>query len=233
MITLTAVSKIYTGYGHPVVALDGVSLEIAKGEFVAVVGPSGSGKSTLLQIIGCLDVPTSGRYLLDGNEVSTLGDDQLSEIRNERIGFVFQSFNLIPRTTARENVETPLLYARRPVEAARVDESMARVGMSHRARHFPDALSGGEQQRVAIARALVMHPSLLIADEPTGNLDERTGREIMTVLSSLNDAGLTIVLVTHDPTVARSAHRVISLLNGAIAGSRGVASASALTANRT
>ena len=219
MISLTNVSKIYSDDGVAVRALTDVSLEIRPGEFVAIVGPSGSGKSTLLQILGCLDVPTSGGYVLNGIDVSSLGDDALSELRNRYIGFVFQSFNLIPRTTAAENVETPLLYSRRPVDATRVREVMTQVGITHRAKHYPDALSGGEQQRVAIARALVNEPALLIADEPTGNLDERTGREILDLLSSLNTAGLTIVLVTHDSAVARHAHRILSLVDGAVVGS--------------
>ncbi|HEY0777124.1 MAG TPA: ABC transporter ATP-binding protein [Gemmatirosa sp.] len=225
MISLQQVRKVYDGQGPRVVALDDVSLEVARGEFVAVVGPSGSGKSTLLQILGCLDVPTAGRYVLDGREVSTLDDDALSAVRNATIGFVFQSFNLIPRTTARENVETPLLYARGPAEPGRVDAAMAQAAIAHRASHYPDALSGGEQQRVAIARALVNRPALLIADEPTGNLDERTGREILDVLASLNAAGLTIVMVTHDPAVARAAHRVVSVVDGVLTGTAGVARA--------
>jgi putative ABC transport system ATP-binding protein len=215
MIHLEHVTKTFDGFGSPVTAIHDVSLHVDAGEFVAIVGPSGSGKSTLLQILGCLDVPSSGRYRLNGSDVSSLDDDALSRLRNEYIGFVFQSFNLIPRTTARENVETPLLYGAPGNGAdARVDEVLGRVGMLHRAKHYPEALSGGEQQRVAIARAIVNRPKLLIADEPTGNLDQQTGAEIMRLFGELHRDGLTVVLVTHDPQVATAAGRVVSLVDG-------------------
>lgn len=216
MINLRNVFKTYEGKQHPVAALSNITMSIAAGEFVAIVGPSGSGKSTLLQIIGCLDVPTSGQYEFDGEPVSHLDDVALSRIRNERIGFVFQNFNLIPRTTALENVETPLLYARESIMSDRARAALNDVGMSHRADHFPGELSGGEQQRVAIARALVMQPSLLIADEPTGNLDSATRKQILDVLRELHGRGLTIVLVTHDPAVARRASRVLTLRDGRV-----------------
>ena len=217
MIDLEHVTKNFDGFGSPVIALRDVSLHVDPGEFVAIVGPSGSGKSTLLQVLGCLDVPSAGRYRLNGTDVSTLDDDALSRLRNEYIGFVFQSFNLIPRTTARENVQTPLLYSARDAGGdARVDEVLDRVGMSHRANHFPEALSGGEQQRVAIARAIVNRPKLLIADEPTGNLDQQTGAEIMRLFGELHHDGLTIVLVTHDPQIAAAAGRVVSLVDGTL-----------------
>ena len=217
MIDLDHVTKTFDGFGSPVTALRDVSLHVDPGEFVAIVGPSGSGKSTLLQVLGCLDVPSSGRYRLNGTDVSTLDDDALSRLRNAYIGFVFQSFNLIPRTTARENVETPLLYGARDNGGdARVDEVLSRVGMTHRANHFPEALSGGEQQRVAIARAIVNRPKLLIADEPTGNLDQQTGADIMRLFGELHRDGLTIVLVTHDPQIAAAAGRVVSLVDGTL-----------------
>ena len=217
MIDLDHVTKTFDGFGSPVTALRDVSLHVDPGEFVAIIGPSGSGKSTLLQVLGCLDVPSSGRYRLNGTDVSTLDDDALSRLRNAYIGFVFQSFNLIPRTTARENVETPLLYGARDNGGdARVDEVLSRVGMTHRANHFPEALSGGEQQRVAIARAIVNRPKLLIADEPTGNLDQQTGADIMRLFGELHRDGLTIVLVTHDPQIAAAAGRVVSLVDGTL-----------------
>lgn len=216
MIRLAHITKTY-GEGERVVrALQDVSLEIARGEFVAIVGPSGSGKSTLLQIVGCLDAPTSGTYALEGTEVSPLDDAALSRVRNQRIGFVFQSFNLIPRTTAVENVELPMCYGPGSVARAKALAELERVGMAHRASHFPSEMSGGEQQRVAIARALVLSPSLLIADEPTGNLDGATGKQILDLLCALHDAGLTIVLVTHDPSVAERAERVITLTDGRV-----------------
>ncbi len=218
MIALSEITKHYGGTDHPVTALASVSLAIGRGEFVAVVGPSGSGKSTLLQIIGCLDVPTSGTYVLDGTTVSEMDDATLSRIRNERIGFVFQSFNLIARTTVAENVETPMLYGDGRIDRARVEHVLERVRITHRARHFPHELSGGEQQRAAIARALVRSPSLLIADEPTGNLDSANGAQILSLLSELHRDGLTIVMVTHDAAVARRAERVIELADGRIAG---------------
>jgi putative ABC transport system ATP-binding protein len=217
MITLDHISKIYGEGEGAVTALADISLRVERGEFVAVVGPSGSGKSTLLQIIGCLDVPTRGAYELDGVPVSSLDDAALSRLRNGRIGFVFQSFNLVPRTTAIENVELPMCYSPAPTSRQRAREVMEQVSIAHRADHFPNQLSGGEQQRVAIARALALSPALLIADEPTGNLDAAIGGEILGLLDGLHRTGLTIVLVTHDPTVARRAQRVVRLADGRLA----------------
>ena len=213
MIALEGVTK---EFGRGVRAVNDVSLHVGQGEFVAIVGASGSGKTTLLQILGCLDVPTSGHYTLDGQRVDQLNDDALSRVRNEKIGFVFQTFNLIPRTTALENVEAPLLYADHVQPPGTAEQLLARVGLSSRMQHFPTELSGGEQQRVAIARALVMRPRLLLADEPTGNLDSATGDEILDLLARLHADGLTIVLVTHDPKVAARAQRVITLRDGRI-----------------
>jgi putative ABC transport system ATP-binding protein len=203
-----------------------VSLEIDAGEFVAVVGPSGSGKSTLMHILGCLDPPTSGQYFLDGADVSHLSDDQLSEVRNHKIGFVFQSFNLLPRTSALENVELPLLYnsggglsasARRE----RALEALHTVGLEDRAEHHPNQLSGGQQQRVAIARALMNHPSILLADEPTGNLDTRTSIEVMDIFQSLRvERSITIVLITHEPVVAEYGSRIVAFKDGRIVSDR-------------
>lgn len=213
MIALESVTK---EFGRGVRALNDVSLDVGQGEFVAIVGASGSGKTTLLQILGCLDVPTTGHYTLDGERVDQLDDDALSRVRNEKIGFVFQTFNLIPRTTALENVEAPLLYADRVPPPRTAEQLLTRVGLGTRMHHFPTELSGGEQQRVAIARALVMRPRLLLADEPTGNLDSATGDEILDLLAQLHADGLTIILVTHDPKVAARAQRVITLRDGRI-----------------
>ena len=199
-------------------ALRGVTLEVEAGGFVAIMGASGSGKSTLMNIIGCLDTPTSGRYLLEGVDVSGLDKNALASIRNRKLGFVFQGFNLIARTTALENVALPTLYAslRKPERMARAAAALAQVGLSHRADHFPSQMSGGQQQRVAIARALVNRPAILLADEPTGNLDSRTSVEILDVLQGLNDNGLTIVMVTHEADIAHFARRVIHSRDGRI-----------------
>jgi putative ABC transport system ATP-binding protein len=199
-------------------ALRGVSIEIRRGEFVAIMGASGSGKSTFMNILGCLDKPSSGRYLLEGTDVAGLEKTELAKIRNRKIGFVFQGFNLLPRTTALENVELPTLYAKIPKteREQRALESLKLVGLADRADHFPSQLSGGQQQRVAIARALVNRPSILLADEPTGNLDSRTSVEIMDVFQNLNSKGLTIVLVTHETDIANFAKRAVVFRDGII-----------------
>ena len=204
--------------GLEVHALRGVSLDVAAGDFVAVMGPSGSGKSTLMNILGCLDRPTSGRYLLDGVEVSRLNRNELAEVRTRSIGFVFQSFNLLARTSARENVELPLIYAGLGTRERheRASEALARVGLADRANHHPNQLSGGQQQRVAVARALVTEPRLILADEPTGNLDSRTSVEIMALFQELGRSGITVVLVTHEPDVAAFASRVVTMRDGRV-----------------
>jgi putative ABC transport system ATP-binding protein len=219
LIHLAEVTRVYRLGSVEVRALDGVSLEVHEGEFVALMGSSGSGKSTLMNLVGCLDRPTSGRYTLDGKDVSALGRAALAEIRNRMLGFVFQNFNLLPRTSAIENVELPLLYAGVPARERRkrAEEALGRVGLSDRLDHQPSQLSGGQQQRVAVARALVNRPRLLLADEPTGNLDSRTGQEVLDVLRELHASGLTILLVTHEAEVAARAPRVIHLRDGRIA----------------
>jgi len=217
MIALDSVSKSYArNGGPPVTALSNVSLDIDPGSFVAIVGPSGSGKSTLMNIIGLLDRPTSGRYRLQGRSTEALGADDLARIRNDSIGFVFQSFHLLPRTTARENVELPLLYARDADSSLTAAEVLESVGLSDRIDHYPNELSGGQQQRVAIARALIRNPSLLLADEPTGNLDSTAGREIMNIFRKLNERGRTVLLITHSDEIAGDADRVIRIVDGAI-----------------
>jgi ABC-type lipoprotein export system ATPase subunit len=220
LIELRDLRKVYDLGEVKVTALAGVSLDIAQGEFVALIGPSGSGKSTLMNTLGCLDRPTSGSYHLDGEEVAGLGPDRLARLRNRKIGFVFQSFNLLSRTTALENVEAPLLYnpdCPRRQRYKRAASLLQRVGLSDRLDHRPNQLSGGQQQRVAIARALVNQPPILLCDEPTGNLDTRTSREIMTLFRELNRVdGLTVILVTHDPDVARQADRALVLIDGEV-----------------
>jgi putative ABC transport system ATP-binding protein len=217
VIRLENVYKIYDLGEIQVQALRGVSLEVRSGEFVAVMGPSGSGKSTVMNILGCLDRPTKGRYFLDGVDVSHMSKDELARIRNRKLGFVFQGFNLLSRTSALENVELPTVYAGIPPEerTRRAMESLKRVGLADRAGHHPSQLSGGQQQRVAIARGLVNRPAILLADEPTGNLDSRTSIEIMEILQTLNDEqGLTIVLVTHEPDIATFARRTLEFRDG-------------------
>lgn len=217
MIEIENISKRYPrGENGVVVALKEASFTIAPGEFVVVRGASGSGKSTLLNILGCLDRPTSGRYSLDGEDVSGLNDKQLSRVRNAKIGFIFQSFNLLPRTTAIENVEVPMVYGDGRVDGKKAQASLERVGLGNRENHFAPELSGGEQQRVAIARALINNPALILADEPTGNLDVAAGEEVMCLLQALNREGRTILLVTHDNAVAAYASREIVLRDGAI-----------------
>ena len=210
--------KIYRVGDNEIRALAGVSVDIARGEFTAVMGPSGSGKSTFMNVIGCLDRPTSGEYLLDGRRVSELAGDELAEVRNRNIGFVFQTFNLLARTAARENVELPLVYASVVARErrGRAMEMLAKVGLAERADHQPAQLSGGQQQRVAIARALVTRPLLILADEPTGALDSRTSLEIMALLQALNHQGMTVVLVTHEPDVARFARRILRFRDGRV-----------------
>jgi putative ABC transport system ATP-binding protein len=218
VVELEDARKVYPRGATAVVALDGVSLRIPAGEKLAIMGPSGSGKSTLLSILGCLDRPTAGEYRLFGDSVSSLDDVHLSRTRNRRIGFVFQSFHLIPQLTVAENVETPLLYGEAP-EAEwrpRAMRSLERVGLSHRADHRPSELSGGEAQRAAIARALVTEPALLLADEPTGNLDSHTGEEVASLLDALHAEGRTVVLVTHNEALGRRAQRVVRLRDGRI-----------------
>jgi putative ABC transport system ATP-binding protein len=218
MLELENITKVYKAGQTEIPALRGISCRIKTGEMVSIVGPSGSGKSTLMNIIGCLDRPTSGKYRLDGIEVDTLDDNQLAEIRNKKIGFVFQSFNLLPRVTALANVELPLTYAAASNRRQRALQVLESVGLAHRVNHTPSELAGGEQQRVAIARALVNNPALILADEPTGNLDTQTSNEIMLIFKRLNEQGMTIVLVTHEPDIAAYTQRTIKVRDGQIEG---------------
>ena len=218
LISLKRIYKIYNVGGEEVRALDGIDLDINENEYLAIMGPSGSGKSTLMNMVGCLDTPTSGIYEFEGEMVQVMDDSQLASIRNRKIGFVFQTFNLLPKATAQQNVEIPLVYAnirkRQRVEMA--SKALESVGLSDRSHHRPNELSGGQRQRVAIARALVNNPSIILADEPTGNLDSKSGHEIMNILDDLHREGNTIILVTHEDDIAQRAHRVIRLLDGEI-----------------
>jgi putative ABC transport system ATP-binding protein len=216
MIKLENITKIYRMGEVEVPALRGVTLDVQQGEMVALIGASGSGKSTLMNIIGFLDKPTAGRYTLEGIDVSQLNDNRLAEMRNKKVGFVFQTYNLLPRTAAISNVELPLVYGGGGQKRKRAIEALEHVGLAARANHKPSELSGGEQQRVAIARALVNNPSLILADEPTGNLDSNATAEIISIFCQLNREGITIVLVTHEPDVAAQAKRIVRLLDGQI-----------------
>ena len=220
LVRLVDVHKTYRTGEMEVPAVRGVSLEIKGGEFVALMGASGSGKSTLMNILGCLDRPTTGHYILDGADVSALDRDRLADIRNGKIGFVFQNFNLLPRTSARENVELPLVYSAQSLTHSdlreRADRVLASVGLAGREDHYPSQLSGGQQQRVAIARALINQPEVLLADEPTGNLDSRTSVEIMVIFQQLNERGITVIMVTHEPDIAAYAKRNVMMRDGVI-----------------
>jgi len=218
IIRIEHIAKVYEMGDEQVFALRDVSLTISENEYVAIMGPSGSGKSTLMNMLGCLDTPSSGTYLFNGNNVNDMDDDDLASIRNKEIGFVFQTFNLLPRATALQNVELPLVYAGASAQERkrRAEESLTRVGLEQRMLHKPNELSGGQRQRVAIARALVTNPSIILADEPTGNLDSKTGQEIMTLFGQLWQQGNTVILVTHEEDIARHAHRIIRLRDGLV-----------------
>ena len=224
VIKTEGLAKVYEMGAEQVHALSGVDLEIRKGEYVAIMGPSGSGKSTLMNLIGCLDSPSSGKYWLAGRLVSELDDDELAYIRNKEIGFVFQTFNLLPRATALHNVEMPLIYNGTPAEERieKAKKALERVDLTSRMSHKPNELSGGQRQRVAIARALVNSPSIVLADEPTGNLDSKTGEEIMALFKNLHSQGNTIILVTHEHDIAQNAHRIIFIRDGKIASDEAV-----------
>ena len=218
IINLENISRVYQVGSEEVHALDDVSLKIDRNEYVAIMGPSGSGKSTLMNIVGCLDTPTSGSYILKGTNVSDMSDNELAEVRNREIGFVFQTFNLLPRATSFHNVELPLIYAGVPAAERRVkaEQALASVGLKERMLHKPNELSGGQRQRVAVARALVVGPSIILADEPTGNLDSKTGEDIMALFHEIYKLGNTIILVTHEEYIANHAKRVIRLLDGKV-----------------
>jgi putative ABC transport system ATP-binding protein len=218
LIDIKNVTKVYEMGAEKLYALNGVDLEIEKNDYVAIMGPSGSGKSTLMNIIGCLDTPTSGNYILNGKDVHEMDDDELAEIRNKEIGFVFQTFNLLPRSNALHNVELPLIYAglSKHDRLLRAEEALNDVGLGDRMMHKPNELSGGQRQRVAVARALVNNPSIILADEPTGNLDTKTGVEILALFEELNKNGNTIILVTHEEDVAKNAHRIVKIRDGLI-----------------
>ena len=218
LISLRKIYKIYNVGGEEVRALDGIDLDINENEYLAIMGPSGSGKSTLMNMVGCLDTPTSGIYEFEGEMVQVMDDSQLASIRNRKIGFVFQTFNLLPKATAQHNVEIPLVYAniRKRQRVKMASKALESVGLSDRSHHRPNELSGGQRQRVAIARALVNNPSIILADEPTGNLDSKSGHEIMNILDDLHQEGNTIILVTHEDDIAQRAHRIIRLFDGEI-----------------